>query len=109
MTTTATNETTEPAAHTPGPWAVRVKADHTMMITAPAGHYLARVVGSTAVGDVRGRFTADATLIAAAPDMLDALHLAESFIADRVPNTAEMAHVWLTLRSAIAKATGAQS
>ena len=48
------------ASHTPGPWAVTIKQDRTMMIAAPAGHYVAKVVGSTAMGDMRERFAADA-------------------------------------------------
>ncbi len=88
--------------HTPGPWRIE-----------GAGHMHA--AGSTAlmhenycIAVFRGVDSdANARLIAAAPDLLDALRLAEGFIADRVPNTAEMAHVWLTIRAVIAKATGA--
>ena len=60
------------ASHTPGPWAVTIKQDRTMMIAAPAGHYVAKVVGSTAMGDMRERFAADARLIALAPAPADA-------------------------------------
>ncbi len=96
----------EAKPHTPGPWSVAPVRDD-------SGRYLVEpAAGNTdtsldAVFIARCSSETDAKLIAAAPDLLDALRLAEGFIADRVPNTGEMAHVWLTIRAVIAKATGA--
>lgn len=95
--------------HTPGPWSVFTKNDGTMMVAKTPTHYIAKVVGSSAVGDVRAKFMADARLIAAAPDMLEALRMAAAAYAAG-PNPAavraEMDSAIDYIRAAIAKATG---
>jgi hypothetical protein len=95
------------ATHTPGPWTVFVKADRTMMVTAPAGHYVAKVVGSSALGDMRERFAADASLIAASPDLLKALCHTLTVLEYLASNGKPIDPRTLDeARAAIAKATG---
>ncbi len=98
-------ETKPQTTHTPGPWAAAHFPSETenRYCIRGAGDFFC-TVDSRAPRLVR-EMQSNARLIAAAPDMLDALREAEGFIADRVPNTGEMAHVWLTIRAALAAAT----
>ena len=89
------------SGHTPGPWVAR-EADRTGFVvisTAEEGEY---VVDSC---DECGRYgpiktSADAMLIAAAPDMLAALKWVNTSCRDDHPN------MWTAISQAIAKATG---
>ena len=77
------------AKHTPGPWALGAE---TIVISSTVGG------GCVADCGYREEGNADARLIAAAPDMLEALKLAEAAMGNM--NAAAV------VRAAIAKATG---
>lgn len=84
--------------HTPGPWKL---AQGTTCIENAYGGLIARVFVESAACD------ADARLIAAAPDLLAALHAfndAYSFISEKAP--APLQHAVRKARAAIAKAKG---
>ena len=97
--------------HTPGPW-------HTYGLPAQA-----RIIGpkGEAVASCRAKYRdresadtrdANAMLIAAAPDMLDALRGIIESLENRYPDTGAAARIWRAIvgaRAAIARATGEQS
>lgn len=97
-------------AHTPGPWSVYEDANKV------AAHGSRNLVRSSALGDYytesltdeRGEFfnPADARLIAAAPELLEALRAAYSDIQRLPGHTIDMLG---RIEAAIAKATGAAS
>lgn len=97
--------------HTPGPWKasfgdlIRVFATELPGVTVCGVHKIGRQVGEyTPEAEVQCK--ANARLIAAAPDMLAALKLAEEhlpFIADDNP---EASHALVQVRAAVAKAEG---
>lgn len=63
---TATNQ----VSHTAGPWRVEQGRDRTLYVDA-GKHHIARLTGSTVVGDQRAVFEANARLLAAAPELLE--------------------------------------
>jgi len=89
------------SAHTPGPWRVQVMANGEGLICVlPASNL--------AVADCCDM--ADARLIAAAPDMLDALKAALKIVdAYRKISGGDGDVTALTMRQTIAKATGSQA
>ena len=103
------------SAHTPGPWSV---SNGNLIRVNANGFHGACVCGVHKIGKFNGATEdvalANARLIAAAPDLLDALKKARQFIANgielgfiRMPDasTPDSAHETLTLiRSVIAKA-----
>jgi len=96
------------AKHTPGPW--RVEGRTTERGGALSGHIIS--YGTNGYGDgpdgyvckTRGTSEADANLIAAAPDLLDALKLITAMDGDQ-PARSDWDMVRIA-RAAIAKATG---
>lgn len=88
--------------HAPGPWKVNVvRATKTQdRVTDREGYPVALVeIGTN---------EANARLIAAAPDLLEALHVADAYISEHVTQRAtddRRIHALHTLRAAIAKAT----
>lgn len=88
--------------HTPGPWFVNDRYKQTKYIEARIGGGMLQEVAACGPTEVREQQEANARLIAAAPDLLDALEDALCFLAmnggyDYATNKA---------RVAIAKATG---
>jgi len=79
--------------HTPGPWVIHPEALGEHSIVTPDGRGL--------IADIYGRSPANARLIAAAPELLEAL---QDCVA--VPNKNRPDEVWQRARAAIAKATG---
>jgi hypothetical protein len=93
--------------HTPGPWAVADEHPDGVLdrsIVAD-GYYVATVHDTSFAGDC---WDADAHLIAAAPDMLEALLAAEEARQEGILNMSVEAveRVHTLRRAAIAKATG---
>lgn len=91
--------------HTPGPWEVRVTNGR----DAPAFHVAAPVLRAGGREDsiMRGDFCrseADAALIAAAPELLAALRLAQDILAGHAPHTVGDEH---QIAAALAKAGAA--
>lgn len=101
----------ERGAHTPGPWSIRVDPSFGIDVEAPAGRGLFYVIASNVGGrtkkDSSGKWTdrsehkANAHLIAAAPELLEACQQARSM-------TPDGGHTASVLDAAIAKATGTQ-
>ena len=99
------------AKHTPGPWKIgsdNNPLDHGKVIRSPNDEFIA------GLGD--GRPAADAHLIAAAPDMLEALKWTEKWIVKHGLDKAELiggrfceVPMLTTIRATIAKATEPQS
>ncbi len=93
--------------HTPGPWTFKEYKQHTInsvadgMIESQDGAHLADVY---AVGDSDGNYTAthNANLIAAAPDLLEAVKLCADYLRDAGDDTGVPA----ILNAALAKAEG---
>lgn len=92
--------------HTPGPWQIRGEADD-ITIFVPIAHGLCFEIAQSIGGQVRGKkfddfkeVEANARLIAAAPDLLEALHDLLCNVAD--PPARKRARI------AIEKATGAK-
>jgi hypothetical protein len=99
------------AKHTPGPW--QMKANRASFgVYTPVGDLVVRVETSNYAGE---RKRADATLIAAAPSMLEALtSIVEQFEAYAITNTSATTHdatgfIYAKARAAIAQATGGDS
>lgn len=88
------------AKHTPGPWHRFAVYDHTEILNQ-AGHLVA-VVGSTATKADR---SPNARLIAAAPDLLEALQLIVQWDACGLAQTDDL---MVKARAAIEKAAGKQ-
>jgi hypothetical protein len=85
--------------HTPGPWAV---ADVGEVVVCATGRTLCDVYSSPATGDEQA--DADANLIAAAPDLLEALEAAHWWLV--FFGTDHLEPVRARCRAAIAKARG---
>ncbi len=92
----------KPPKHTPGPWYVGLKP--TTVYAAVASNRAADVTITEAPTE------ADARLIAAAPDMLDALLAIDAAMAGRLPPTTdfrgEVSHALAKVRTAIRHAEG---
>ena len=86
------------AKHTPGPWQWTQHFDPTISIYKDGFGQIARLYDSSA-----GTGKANARLIAAAPDLLDALYLVRDYIATMKGNGHEYS---MSIDAAIAKATG---
>lgn len=103
--------------HTPGPWTVERGSDrHEWFISGNRWIQLATVYGCEAQDDHRGEGQregrANATLIAAAPEMLEALAVTLASVTHEETTTADeatkdaMRGIAKRLRAAIAKAEG---
>lgn len=118
--------------HTPGPWVADADDDNDI------GEFTIRTVDGDYIADIRNpycdyhtqvvyalsddcRLEADARLIAAAPELLEALRAIDDFWTERIPDGPDHTKdaigrprkmsdptvaVWRTIRSAIAKAEG---
>lgn len=101
-----------PAEHTPGPWEAEVQPDGWFEITArkPDVKPPVDIAGSTSYSLQVEEMRANAHLLAAAPDLLEALKRL-----DRIDRGLEgwhedaRAEAWCKARAAIAKATGGQA
>jgi hypothetical protein len=66
-------------AHTPGPWDIGVSVDHTAAIIVPvhpsegSGFVVAHINRIPRMSSIRGEMEANASLIAAAPELLEVL------------------------------------
>lgn len=89
-------------AHTPGPWVQFTDQGKTVAIL-PAG----RPGEICSFDGERENNDANASIVAASPDMLDALQSIRAHMAD-LPSVLAKA-IWTTCESAIAKATGNKS
>ena len=83
--------------HTPGPWVTEVIDT---INGEPAYWHIVQQSTKGVVGDVQSVNFADARLIAAAPDLLEALQNLENDDGS-IPH-----HAWAMVQTAIAKATG---
>ena len=91
------------AKHTPGPWQVGEEAGSEMIIYAPDGFAVASTVVFHRNYD-QSR-SANARLIAAAPELLESLQALETLFAPKARDST--AATWIDkARAAIAKATG---
>ena len=98
------------ALHTKGPWAVTERGGE-ITIQGPASEWLAVIpLAETAGFGVvcRSELRANARLIAAAPDMLEALRRALNFIENTESEMGETLECGELARAAIARATGAK-
>lgn len=104
-------EAASPASHvghTPGPWTVdhpHVRAAHTAAKNEGRHHSVASVSTNRRVF-ATGEATANAHLIAAAPDLYNALKLAECVYRKNVVAVGEPSSVLDAMQAAIAKAEG---
>jgi hypothetical protein len=92
------------SAHTPGPWFFSEPVGGKVRIYAANNAYVANVKFDAARGIVNAR------LIASAPDLLEALKLAECAVQELCADQDPANQCWVTLadvRAAIAKATAA--
>lgn len=98
-----------PNAHTPGPWAL--SDEDSPLISAADGTYIAQVFSrnNCEIGNLRQNYAADATLIAAAPDLLEALYVAKRALAEAMqPHLVPgLRNEYDIVAAAINKATGA--
>jgi len=98
-------------AHTPGPWGANLAPDGTWRIdSADASHWIAKTVPMRNLTTKMAEFdtSADARLIAAAPDLLNAcMQVIQEFEQFRkeVPADTPTSPCIATVRAAIAKAT----
>jgi hypothetical protein len=74
----------EGASHTPGPWRAIFKAGMRATVIAPAEDYRICAIGGAAMGDDADE--ANARLIAAAPELLEALKESRDGLADALNN-----------------------
>lgn len=84
------------ATHTQGPWKV----------SQPSGNYIDTQTGSVAALTY-GATKADAHLIAAAPDLLQALHDVDAYLAPQGNEEDVYNYIRAIIKGAIAKAKGA--
>ncbi len=96
---------TTAASHTPGPWVVN---DRFYVCTAaPTPEFIADCATDSSVEREYAIDEANARLIAASPDMLDALYLARSFAEEAIHGDRRWhAEVSAAIDAAIAKAEG---
>ena len=104
------------AAHTPGPWRIE-SMKHVLGLAiwsgTPHGADEFRVAG---VAEMRGAAEANARLIAAAPDLLEALQNMHNVLNEAMstggwiptPVQGSFRDAWVEVTESIAKATGAQ-
>lgn len=106
------------AKHTPGPWAMddRQAGDCYAYVLPESGGILSKICRVDISGDSYGQSIADARLIAAAPDLLEALQaLFANMLAQDLANEAkrptegEFIACMVAANAAIAKATGGQA
>ena len=110
---TAPANTAEKAKHTPGPWQTKVEDELTGQIEIVSDRR--PYVCTVHPGGINNMTEANALLIAAAPELLEALQAAMRFIDSHVADpdiTRDMADAWSDLQrinphTLIAKATGA--
>ena len=89
--------------HTPGPW-THIPGGFT--IKAPSDHHSFQLIASLSTGmKTRSEVEANARLIAAAPDLLEALQTIAGYLDDTAACNSDKAMA-STARAAIAKATG---
>ena len=94
------------AAHTPGPWKSRTGFDSDMREIYAPNPKIKKPFMPTQLADVRAdckEGKANARLIAAAPDLLEALKF---LVRCSAPMTGQQEQCWISIRSALAKATG---
>ena len=88
--------------HTPGPWRYEYEPGY-------CGELLAEASGTTLAEFVTEPSEANARLIAAAPELLEALKLmVEQFTKGSAPSTVKDSEARIKAHAAIAKATGEQ-
>lgn len=97
--------------HTPAPWKHKgariVKCRHKKTDKDPYDFTIAQVMCFCS-GDFDGQEQrANATLIAAAPELLEALYKAETYFSEYAAETPASEHMLINIRAAIAKAKGA--
>lgn len=99
-------------AFTPGPWTIGKGADLTPIVMVPChpsegtGFAVACVNPLRRMGSVVGDMNANARLIAAAPDMYEALKTAEFKLSIHEEGDDEPSGALATIRAALAKAHG---
>jgi hypothetical protein len=98
--------------HTPGPWALLDREENSRTLThITNGAHIVCTLGTTRT-DGSPNHSANAHLIAAAPDLLDALEQAYNAIAWDIPSGSfsdqEEEDLLETIRAAISKAEGAK-
>ena len=95
-------------SHTPGPWIASPKRNELDLLEYSIDYNNENGSGHVATVDAsRGeRLEANARLIAAAPEMLEALRIALSALSDLVANYPSEAETYNRVESAIAKADG---
>lgn len=98
-----------PTIHTPGPWSL--SDEDSPLLSGADGGYIAQVFSRTGCenGSLRPNYAEDARLIAAAPDLLEALQLAFRHLNGGSDSLTPMEHdrAFKLARAAIAKATTA--
>lgn len=96
--------------HTPAPWIAKEDDEHHSSyahIIGDKGEYIARVpLYSHELDKHRPEQEANARLIAAAPELLDALQVAVKHMNDPYPAGDDLSHVLARAEAAIAKANG---
>lgn len=94
------------AQHTPGPWTVEKRTDMEIAINQYEGRYQHTVceIHHARSDDLTARAYADADLIAAAPELLEALELAYQALSEE--KGFYQSTTAIKIRSAIAKAAG---
>lgn len=89
---------------TPGPWFVKTTPEGRFGINS-RDFYIAETIGG--LGPTKTK--ANANLIAAAPDLLEALEALEAINAHwEAGNFSRQPHLWETMKAAIAKAKGGE-
>ena len=95
------------AQHTPGPWFVPAPTYRTLYVEARIGNMMLQEVAACGPTADPAQQAANARLIAAAPELLEALKLALEYWRHRQQRYKNRSPVWVqAARSAIAKATG---
>ena len=94
----------EKAQHTPGPWAIDGNAHRDLDIVAPTGHVA--MLDCEFSEETEDVLTANACLIAAAPDLLAALIELSDYVFDEYTASHLLCERAAEARAVIAKATG---
>ena len=93
--------------HTEGPWFVPTPTYRTLYVEARVGNGMLQEVASCGPTAVPAQQAANAQLIAAAPELLEALKLALEYWRHRQQRYKNRSPVWVqAARAAITKATG---
>jgi hypothetical protein len=91
--------------HTPGPWAYQEQSDaYTHIVRGPDNLFICQLSQTTS-----SEIEANTRLIAAAPELLQALQLVECVYRKNCVNEGEPSSVLDSMQAAIAKATGARA